>query len=113
MDKLSTFITEYLKICESIKKLDTKTIKAYRIDLLQFHTFMLSQNDFTDKTALNSYISLLHQKYRPKTAKRKIAALKAFFHYLICEEVLAYNPFDRLSVNLQSRKYYHAQSLIR
>ena len=101
MDKLSTFITEYLKICESIKKLDTKTIKAYRIDLLQFHTFMLSQNDFTDKTALNSYISLLHQKYRPKTAKRKIAALKAFFHYLICEEVLAYNPFDRLSVKFR------------
>lgn len=84
MDKLSTFITEYLKICESIKKLDTKTIKAYRIDLLQFHTFMLSQNDFTDKTA-----------------KRKIAALKAFFHYLICEEVLAYNPFDRLSVKFR------------
>lgn len=101
MDKLSTFITEYLKICESIKKLDNKTIKAYRIDLLQFHTFMLSQNDFTDKTALNSYISLLHQKYRPKTAKRKIAALKAFFHYLICEEVLAYNPFDRLSVKFR------------
>lgn len=101
MDKLSTFITEYLKICESIKKLDNKTIKAYRIDLLQFHTFMLSQNDFTDKTALNSYISLLHQKYRPKTAKRKIAALKAFFHYLICEEVLDCNPFDRLSVKFR------------
>lgn len=101
MDKLSTFITEYLKICESIKKLDNKTIKAYRIDLLQFHTFMLSQNDFTDKTALNSYISLLHQKYRPKTAKRKIAALKVFFHYLICEEVLDCNPFDRLSVKFR------------
>lgn len=101
MDKLSTFITEYLKICESIKKLDNKTIKAYRIDLLQFHTFMLSQNDFTDKTALNSYISLLHQKYRPKTAKRKIATLKAFFHYLICEEVLDCNPFDRLSVKFR------------
>ena len=38
MDQLSNFISEYLKTCETIKKLNSKTIKAYRIDLSQFLT---------------------------------------------------------------------------
>lgn len=38
MDQLSNFISEYLKTCETIKKLNSKTIKAYRIDLSQFHS---------------------------------------------------------------------------
>ena len=101
MDQLSNSISEYLKICETIKKLNSKTIKAYRTDLSQFHTFMLSQEDFTEKTALNSFLALLHQKYKPKTAKRKIAALKAFFHYLVYEELLPQNPFEKLNVKFR------------
>lgn len=101
MDQLSNFISEYLKTCETIKKLNSKTIKAYRIDLSQFHTFMLPQGDFTEKTTLNSFLSLLHQKYKPKTAKRKIATLKAFFHYLVYEELLSQNPFEKLNVKFR------------
>ena len=41
MDQLSNFISEYLKTCETVQKLNSKTIKAYRIDLSQFHTCML------------------------------------------------------------------------
>ncbi len=52
MDQLSNFISEYPKTCETIRKLDFKTIKAYRIDLAQFHTFMLLQDDFTEKNNL-------------------------------------------------------------
>ena len=37
MDQLSNFISEYLKTCETVQKLNSKTIKAYRIDLSQFH----------------------------------------------------------------------------
>ena len=48
MDQLSNFISEYLKTCETVQKLNSKTIKAYRIDLSQFHTFMLPLADFTD-----------------------------------------------------------------
>ena len=33
MNQLSNFISQYLKTCETIKKLDSKTLKAYRIDL--------------------------------------------------------------------------------
>lgn len=101
MDQLSSFISEYLKTCETIKKLNFKTLKAYRIDLSQFHNFMLSQEDFTEKAALISFLSLLHQKYKPKTVKRKVATLKAFFRYLVHEELLSQNPFEKLIIKFR------------
>lgn len=101
MNRLETLITSYIKNCESIKKLDKKTLKAYRIDLAQFQTFMLTYPDFDDKNAINDYISSLHDQYKPRTTKRKIAALKAFFHYLVYEELITTNPFDKINVKFR------------
>lgn len=101
MNRLETLIASYMKNCESIKKLDKKTLKAYRIDLAQFQTFMLTYPDFDDKNAINDYISSLHDQYKPRTTKRKIATLKAFFHYLVCEELITTNPFDKINVKFR------------
>lgn len=46
MNRLETLVASYMKNCESIKKLDKKTLKAYRIDLAQFQTFMLAYPNF-------------------------------------------------------------------
>jgi predicted Zn-dependent peptidase len=35
----------------------------------------------------------LHKQFKPKTVKRKIASLKAFFRYLEYQELLSENPF--------------------
>ena len=96
MKKLEELIADYLKNCKTIKKLDKKSIKAYRIDLSQFQTFMSGYPAFDDKTAISNYVSSLHEIYKPKTAKRKIASVKAFFHYLMCVETLILNPFDKI-----------------
>ena len=40
-------------------------------------------------------------QYKPRTTKRKIAALKAFFHYLVYEEIIALNPFDKINVKFR------------
>ena len=101
MNRLETLIASYMKNCESIKKLDKKTLKAYRIDLAQFRTFMLEYPDFEDKNAINDYISLLHDQFKPRTTKRKIATLKAFFHYLTYEELITTNPFDKINVKFR------------
>lgn len=101
MKKLDKLQKDYLKYCKTIKKLDPKTLKAYQIDLTQFQTFVLTQSDFTDKSTINEFISSLHEKYQPKTTKRKIAALKAFFRYLIYEELISSNPFDKISVKFR------------
>lgn len=101
MNKLEKLVSNYMKTCETMKKLDKKTLKAYRIDLAQFQVFMLGRPDFEDKAAISDYISSLHNQYKPRTTKRKIATLKAFFHHLIYEEIISANPFDKINVKFR------------
>lgn len=101
MKNLKDLIESYLNNCNTIKELNPKTIKAYRIDLTQFEAFILVYPSFTDKVAINEYIISLHKEYKPKSVKRKIASLKAFFHYLLCEEIIPFNPFDKINVKFR------------
>lgn len=102
MNNLQSALKNYLDFCEYQKRLDSKTIKAYRIDLKQFQ----SETSIQDITAVTSeviekYIISLHENYKPKTVKRKIATLKAFFHYLEYKELLYQNPFNRVQIKFR------------
>ncbi len=102
MRNYTEITSEYLNFCRYQKGLNPKTIKAYTIDLRQYYEFNLSSNyDWFEKTALSEYIYELHKRYKPKTAKRKIACLKAFFHYLELEEILEINPFNKIQTKFQ------------
>lgn len=85
-------INKYLNYCKFQKELNDKTIKAYKADLEQFIT-VIENNP--DKETLNSYLLYLHCMYKQKTVKRKIASVKALFHYLEEEEIIEINPFTR------------------
>lgn len=97
MNTLETITNNYLDFCKYQKRLDSKTMKAYRIDLRQF-TEKLSVTSVSQITqeVLESYIIILHQTYKPKTSKRKIASLKAFLHYLECKNILETNPINKI-----------------
>ena len=102
MRNYAEITSEYLNFCRYQKGLNPKTIKAYTIDLRQYYEFNLcSDFDWFEKAALSEYIYELHKRYKPKTAKRKIACLKAFFHYLELEEVLEINPFNKIQTKFQ------------
>ena len=83
MTHLQAQIDSYLEYCRCQKRLDSKTLKAYRTDLAQFSS-QIPPVDAPNITPeiLENFIACLHQAYKPRTAKRKIASLKAFFHYL-------------------------------
>lgn len=102
MDNLQTLLEKYLTFCQTQKRLDAKTLKAYRIDLNQFRLSVPSQ-DIRQITSdlLENYIASLHQQYKPKTVKRKIATLKAFFHYLEYKEYIERTPFNRIQVKFR------------
>lgn len=97
MNDLQTHIKNYLDYCQNQKRLDAKTLKAYQIDMTQFSSYF-SSADISEITSdkLEQYIATLHQKYKPKTAKRKIASLKAFFHYLEYKDLIDRNPFNKI-----------------
>ena len=102
MDNMQTLIKNYLEYCGKQKCLDEKTLKAYKIDLKQFSDYLCS-SDITDVSTsiLEDYIGELHNKYKPKTVKRKIASAKAFFHYLEYKEILDRNPFNKLQLKFR------------
>lgn len=95
-------LSNYLTYCKAQKQLDSKTIKAYMIDLNQFLCFIEdTEIEELSIPILESYISSLHAHYKPKTVKRKIASTKAFFHYLEYKEILEKNPFDKLHIRFR------------
>lgn len=102
MNNLKLFISNYLEYCKTQKRLDEKTLKAYLIDLKQFSE-LTSCEEITLITpeTLETHIAQLHQQYKPKTVKRKIASLKAFFHYLEYKDIIEYNPFNKIQVRFR------------
>ena len=102
MKTLQTIFEEYITFCQYQKRLDKKTLNAYKTDLKQVSQqlhFTSIENVTPD--AIENYISYLHQNYKPKTAKRKIASLKAFFHYLEYKEIIDRNPFNKIHVKFR------------
>lgn len=102
MNELQTLMESYLEYCKHQKRLDHKTLKAYRIDLRQFSE-QISCTHVSDITpcVLENYIAKLHQQYKPKTVKRKIASIKALFHYFEYKEVIDINPFNKIQVRFR------------
>lgn len=104
MYPLETLKEKYLLHCRTQKELNAKTLKAYRIDLTQFITFSADFEDPFSRENLSSYLAVLHEKYQPKTTKRKIASLKSFFHFLEYEDLLENNPFNKLRLSFREPK---------
>lgn len=90
----------YLEFCQYRKELNKNTLKAYRIDLEQYLTYI--KEDGLLKSKIEEYITELHKNYKQKTVKRKIASIKAFYKYLEEEERLdGNNPFTKIRVKFR------------
>lgn len=102
MNSMPSYISDYLEYCRTQKCLDEKTLKAYRIDLRQF-TEQADESEITAITSgtLEAYIARLHIQYKPKSAKRKIASLKAFFRYLEYRDLIDKNPFNKIQIRFR------------
>lgn len=102
MNTLQTNTNDYLEFCRHQKQLDKKTLKAYRIDLNQFcQQIQADTPSHITTNMLESYIATLHEQFKPKTAKRKIASMKAFFHYLEYRNILEVNPFNKIQTKFR------------
>ena len=99
---LKKLVSTYLSFCKSNKRLNAKTIKAYSIDLSQFQDYfnnISGVNISVDN--LEEYIATIHIKFKPKTVKRKIASVKAFFHFLEYKSIITTNPFSKINIKFQ------------
>lgn len=102
MQTLSQSIEQYLEACEYERNLSTDTLKAYRIDLCQFSEF--TKGEWADRDMLNRYIKHLNVCFAPRSVKRKLASVRAFYHELEYSGTLEENPFHKFHIRIQSPK---------
>lgn len=94
-------IHRYLYIGQHQRNLNEKTIKAYQIDLRQFSEYLEREQVEISRESISGYIMDMNSRFKPRSVKRKIASLKAFFSYLEEEDLLEANPFHKLRINLR------------
>lgn len=106
--KIDKLLQDFLFHCKFEKNLNPKTITAYTMDIDQFKTFKDIQymdiND-VDKDVLKEYIQYLYiLELKPKSIKRKLATLKAFFTHLEFEEIITISPFRKMRISIKENK---------
>ena len=100
MEIMPKLISQYLASGEYVRKLSPNTLKAYRIDLLQFSEFV--GGEWPSSNELNEYIKYLNQKFNPRSVKRKLASVRAFYRNLEENNIIIENPFNRLHIHIRS-----------
>lgn len=98
MSMLDEQVRHYLRTCEFEKKLSPDTLKAYRIDLAQFSAFC--KDSIVDKTMLGQYAAHLNQHFAPRSVKRKLASVRAFYSSLEEQESIEESPFRRFRLHI-------------
>lgn len=99
-------IAAFFLHCQFEKNLSEKTLKAYRIDLAQFETWLSMQAPLPevisqlDRDVVKGYLQTLFS-FKPKTTKRKIATLKALFNFLEFEDHILVNPFRKIKLKIR------------
>jgi len=107
METLSEMAAWYLERAErednlSPDNLSLDTLKAYRIDLGQFLVFVGGRE--VDKTLLGQYVQHLNQTFAPRSVKRKLASVHAFYQTLLENELLEHSPFEKLHIHIHAPK---------
>lgn len=98
-------VVSFLKHCQYEKNLSPKTLKAYSTDLSQLAKF-LSQNNFPleinaiSKRELKLYMEHI-SSCKPKTIKRKVAAIKTLFNYWEFEDLIQANPIRKIRISIK------------
>jgi integrase/recombinase XerD len=102
---LTSAIESFLFHCRFEKNLSPKTLNAYELDLRQFTTSLAAggQTPLREigKPQLRGYIQQLFDTLAVKSIKRKVATLKAFFHYLEREDLVVASPFRKMEVRIR------------
>lgn len=99
-EKLNKWLQLYFEDCEYRRRLNKATIKAYKIDLKQYASYV--GQDYENYKKISDFIHYINQKYsKPKTVKRKIASVKAFYSYLEYEELIKDSPFRKIRTQIK------------
>ncbi len=108
---LDQWIKRYLLFLRAERSASPHTLRAYQFDLTQFLAFVQKkypQDPVFLKNArliVRDYLSTLHeQNHERATLLRSIAVLRAFFKFLVREELMAQTPFVGLPMPKREKR---------
>lgn len=99
-----SMIEQFLKYLQYEKRVSAHTALAYQGDLEQFTKFLKSTyddhpvQDATYGMVRSWIITLADEKLSATSVNRKIASLKAFYKFLMREQVIEKNPMQKIRV---------------
>ncbi len=105
MDQLQAKITTFLQHCQFERNLSAHTLKAYRLDLNQFSLFAKENAGSGEplnirRNTIKGFAQKQHT-FKPRTQRRRMAALKSFFGFLEREELIEQNPMANIRLNIR------------
>lgn len=107
MDDTANLVSEsgidaFLAHCGSERRLDVKTVRAYRVDLRQLLDWASTHAaGGLDRAKVRAYLAFLNARYAPSSVKRKMASLRALLNYLVEEGLISASPMVGMRVGIQ------------
>ncbi len=98
---MEQYINDFISYLQEVKNASKNTLQAYQNDLRKLQVFLEKQyiNSVAkiSETNLNTYILFLEKEgLSPASVSRNIAAIKAFFLYLLKNQVILKDPSERV-----------------
>ena len=100
-----SFYEDYLR---NEKQYSENTVVSYVNDINSLICFLESEDlgelKYTTNRMAKFYISYLHNKYNPKSIRRKISSVRTMFEYLLDQGIVRDNPFKNVVLPKVSKK---------
>jgi integrase/recombinase XerC len=103
-------IDRFIAYLATERNVSTHTVAAYAGDLARFREFVIRErgaaagaND-VDHLLIRRWLAHLHQGLRKSSIGRKLAALRAFFKYLVREGLVRKNPAELVSTPKKEKR---------
>ncbi len=88
----------FFQYLETEKRCSLHTLRAYRVDLAQFFSFIEKQFQVKKYSGIKPVmirswiVSMMDNGISPRTINRKLSSLKSLFKYLSRENIVTFNP---------------------
>ncbi len=98
---MEQYVEDFIAYLHNVKKTSENTTMSYRRDLKKWLDYMKTSGkeslDEVTETDLKSFVDFLGTKrFKAATISRNIAAIKAFYHYLVKERIVKDDISDTL-----------------
>ncbi len=103
---------DFLKFLQYEKRFSQHTVKSYSIDLNQFYLYFNLDTDQELIQKINHHdirewiYSLSENNISSKSINRKLSSIKKFYKFLLREEILEINPFNKIISPKKEKKLH-------